>query len=56
MNSSEQNLKIIHPRLLKELPEKISEPMAIIFAKLWMTDGIPENWRRANTKGGKINT
>ncbi|CAM4648439.1 unnamed protein product [Caretta caretta] len=38
----------MHPRILKELTEEISEPLAIIFEKSWKTGGIPEDWKRAN--------
>uniref|UniRef100_A0A8C0JDI9 Uncharacterized protein n=1 Tax=Chelonoidis abingdonii TaxID=106734 RepID=A0A8C0JDI9_CHEAB len=37
----------MHPRILKELTEEISEPLAIIFEKSWKTGDIPEDWKRA---------
>ncbi|CAM5094356.1 unnamed protein product [Natator depressus] len=50
----------IHPRILKELTEEISEPLAIIFEKSWKTGEIPEDWKRVNIapiykKGNKDN-
>lgn len=33
----------IYARVLKELAEKISEPLATIFAKSWMTGKVPED-------------
>uniref|UniRef100_A0A8C3I6M2 Reverse transcriptase domain-containing protein n=1 Tax=Chrysemys picta bellii TaxID=8478 RepID=A0A8C3I6M2_CHRPI len=38
----------MHPRILKELIEEVSEPLAIIFGKSWETGEIPEDWKRAN--------
>ncbi|CAM5092187.1 unnamed protein product [Eretmochelys imbricata] len=51
----------MHPRILKELTEGISEPLAIIFEKSWKTADIPEDWKKANIvpiykKGTKDNT
>ncbi|CAM5157187.1 unnamed protein product [Eretmochelys imbricata] len=50
----------MHPRILKELTEAISEPLAIIFEKSWKMGDIPEDWKRANImsiykKGNKDN-
>jgi len=50
----------MHPRILKELIEEVSEPLAIIFGKSWETGEIPEDWKRANIvpiykKGNKNN-
>ncbi|CAM5162260.1 unnamed protein product [Natator depressus] len=50
----------MHPRILKELTEEISEPLTIIFEKSWKTEEIPEDWKRANIvpiykKGNKDN-
>ncbi|KAF7247351.1 hypothetical protein EYD10_06815 [Varanus komodoensis] len=47
-----------HPRVIKELVEEFSEPLAIIFDKSWKTGEVPDNWRMANIdpifkKGGK---
>ena len=38
----------LHPRMLKELAEEISEPLAIIFEKSYRTGEVPIDWRRAN--------
>lgn len=48
----------VHLRVLKELAEEISDPVAIIFTNSWMTGEVLEDWRRANVvpifkKGGK---
>uniref|UniRef100_K7EYU7 Reverse transcriptase domain-containing protein n=1 Tax=Pelodiscus sinensis TaxID=13735 RepID=K7EYU7_PELSI len=50
----------MHPRILKELIEEVSEPLAMIFEKSWQTGEIPEDWKRANIvpiykKGNKNN-
>uniref|UniRef100_A0A8C4XYA6 Reverse transcriptase domain-containing protein n=1 Tax=Gopherus evgoodei TaxID=1825980 RepID=A0A8C4XYA6_9SAUR len=50
----------MHPRILKELIEEVSEPLAIIFGKSWETGEIPEDWKGANIvpiykKGNKNN-
>ncbi|CAM5164334.1 unnamed protein product [Eretmochelys imbricata] len=50
----------MHPRILRDLTEEISEPLAIIFEKLWKTGESPEDWKRANIvpiykKGNKNN-
>ncbi|XP_062814380.1 F-box/LRR-repeat protein 2 isoform X2 [Anolis carolinensis] len=38
----------LHPKVLKELADVISEPLAIIFESSWRTGEVPEDWRRAN--------
>ena len=38
----------LHPRILKELAEVISELLAIIFENSWRTGEVPTDWRRAN--------
>uniref|UniRef100_A0A803T570 Reverse transcriptase domain-containing protein n=1 Tax=Anolis carolinensis TaxID=28377 RepID=A0A803T570_ANOCA len=49
----------LHPRVLKELAEVISEPLTIIFKSSWRTGEVPGDWRRANVvpifKKGKGN-
>uniref|UniRef100_A0A803TGU2 Reverse transcriptase domain-containing protein n=1 Tax=Anolis carolinensis TaxID=28377 RepID=A0A803TGU2_ANOCA len=49
----------LHPRVLKELAEVISEPLANIFESSWRTGEVPADWRRANVvpifKKGKKN-
>ncbi|KAF7252758.1 hypothetical protein EYD10_02105 [Varanus komodoensis] len=37
----------LHPRVIKELVEELSEPLAIIFDKSWKTGEVPDDWRRA---------
>lgn len=37
-----------HPRVLNELAEVITEPLAIIFEHSWRTDEVPEDWKRAH--------
>ncbi|XP_061495614.1 uncharacterized protein LOC133390587 isoform X2 [Rhineura floridana] len=36
----------LHPRVLKELADVLSEPLAIIFEKSWRTGEVPEDWRQ----------
>ncbi|CAM4485735.1 unnamed protein product [Caretta caretta] len=60
MSSDHQGPDEMHPKILKELTEEISEPLAIIFEKSWKTGDIPEDWKMANivpiyTKGNKDN-
>ena len=38
----------LHPRVLKELAEELSEPLSIIFLKLWEAGEVQEDWRRVN--------
>uniref|UniRef100_A0A670IGU3 Reverse transcriptase domain-containing protein n=1 Tax=Podarcis muralis TaxID=64176 RepID=A0A670IGU3_PODMU len=38
----------LHPRVLKELTEVISEPLAVIFENSWRTGKVPADWRKAN--------
>ena len=38
----------LHPRVLKELADKISEPLAIICETFCRTGEVPMDWRRAN--------
>uniref|UniRef100_A0A670IXP3 Reverse transcriptase domain-containing protein n=1 Tax=Podarcis muralis TaxID=64176 RepID=A0A670IXP3_PODMU len=38
----------LHPRVLKELADVISEPLAVIFENSWRTGEVPADWRRAN--------
>ncbi|KAF7242141.1 NudC domain-containing protein 3 [Varanus komodoensis] len=38
----------LHPRVIKELMEELSEPLAIIVNKSWKTGEVPDDWRRAN--------
>ena len=38
----------MHPRVLRELAEMISEPLSIIFDRSWRTGEVPEDWRIAS--------
>uniref|UniRef100_A0A452HQ50 RNA-directed DNA polymerase from mobile element jockey n=1 Tax=Gopherus agassizii TaxID=38772 RepID=A0A452HQ50_9SAUR len=51
----------MHPRILQELTEEISEPLVIIFEKSQKTGEIPDDWKRADIvpiykKGNKDNS
>ena len=38
----------IHPRVLRELAEKIAEPLSIIYQRSLLTGEVPEDWRLAS--------
>ncbi|CAM4551596.1 unnamed protein product [Lepidochelys kempii] len=38
----------LHPRVLKELADVISEPLAIIFENSWQLGRVPDDWKKAN--------
>uniref|UniRef100_A0A670KF32 Reverse transcriptase domain-containing protein n=1 Tax=Podarcis muralis TaxID=64176 RepID=A0A670KF32_PODMU len=38
----------LHPRVLKEVADVISEPLAVLFENSWRTGEVPADWRRAN--------
>ena len=38
----------LHPRILKELADVLSEPLAILFMKSLETEDLPEDWKSAN--------
>ncbi|KAG6931740.1 hypothetical protein G0U57_001044 [Chelydra serpentina] len=38
----------LHPRVLKELADVITEPLAIIFDKSWQSGEVPDDWKKAN--------
>ncbi|KAK4811373.1 LOW QUALITY PROTEIN: hypothetical protein QYF61_027602 [Mycteria americana] len=38
----------IHPRVLREVPDVVARPLAIIFEKPWRSGDIPDDWKRAN--------
>ncbi|KAK4824879.1 hypothetical protein QYF61_021086, partial [Mycteria americana] len=38
----------IHPRVLKELAEVLTQPFSIIYQQSWLTGEVPVDWRLAN--------
>ncbi|PKU27869.1 rna-directed dna polymerase from mobile element jockey-like [Limosa lapponica baueri] len=38
----------IHPRVLRELAEVLTEPLSIIYQQSWQTGEVPAEWRLAN--------
>ncbi|XP_058028993.1 uncharacterized protein LOC131193128 [Ahaetulla prasina] len=38
----------LHPKVLKELADVISEPLNYIFQRSWSTGELPEDWKRAD--------
>ncbi|PKU32675.1 rna-directed dna polymerase from mobile element jockey-like [Limosa lapponica baueri] len=38
----------IHPRVLRELVEGLTEPLSIIYQQSWQTGEVPADWRLAN--------
>ena len=38
----------IHPRVLKELAEVVTELLSIIFEKLWLSGEVPDDWRKGH--------
>ncbi|KFO87399.1 hypothetical protein N320_09097, partial [Buceros rhinoceros silvestris] len=38
----------IHPRILRELMEVLTQPPSIIYQQSWLTSEVPADWRLAN--------
>ncbi|KAK4820725.1 hypothetical protein QYF61_004390 [Mycteria americana] len=38
----------IHPRVLRELAEVLTEPLSILYQQSWLTGEVPVDWRLAN--------
>jgi len=38
----------MHPPVLKEMADVITEPLSIILERTWGTGEVPEDWRKAN--------
>ncbi|KAK4827513.1 hypothetical protein QYF61_018839 [Mycteria americana] len=38
----------IHPRVLRELAEVLTKPLAILYQQSWLTREVPVDWRSAN--------
>ncbi|KFP67443.1 hypothetical protein N322_10156, partial [Cariama cristata] len=38
----------IHPRVLRELAEVLTEPLSIVYQQSWLTGEVPVNWKLAN--------
>ena len=36
----------LHPRVIKELAEELSEPLSIIFAESWKMGEVPDDFQR----------
>jgi len=37
----------IHPRVLRELAERLTKPLSIIYQQSWLTGEVPDDWRTA---------
>jgi len=38
----------MHPRVLKELNDRVAEPLCIIFGKLWLLGKVLRDWKKGN--------
>ena len=38
----------VYPRVLKELAEVVAETLSIVFEKLWLSDEVPDDWRKGH--------
>ena len=38
----------IHPRILKALADVVAESLSIVFEKSWLSDEVPDDWRKGN--------
>ncbi|KAJ7400317.1 hypothetical protein BTVI_106713 [Pitangus sulphuratus] len=38
----------IHPRVMRELVEKLNKPLSIIYHQSWLTGEVPDNWKLPN--------